>query len=57
MYGHFDKQPPFDGWLPGLGPYEPVVKDGKLYGRGAADGKISSTYKNSTLSKMETNAL
>jgi acetylornithine deacetylase/succinyl-diaminopimelate desuccinylase-like protein len=37
MYGHFDKQPPFDGWLPGLGPYMPVVKDGKLYARGAAD--------------------
>jgi len=37
LYGHFDKQPPFTGWLEGLGPYTPVVKDGKLYGRGAAD--------------------
>jgi len=37
MYGHFDKQPPFDGWFEGLGPYSPVVKDGKLYARGAAD--------------------
>jgi len=37
LYGHLDKQPEFTGWLPGLGPWEPVVHDGKLYGRGAAD--------------------
>jgi len=38
MYGHLDKQPPlYDGWLPGLGPYTPVIRDGKLYGRGASD--------------------
>src|SRR5262249_24927955 len=35
LYGHLDKQPEFTGWLPGLGPWEPVVRDGKLYGRGA----------------------
>src|SRR5207302_10576982 len=32
-----DKQPEFSGWLPGLGPWEPVLREGKLYGRGAAD--------------------
>ena len=37
LYGHLDKQPEFTGWLPGLGPWEPVVRDGRLYGRGAAD--------------------
>ena len=37
MYGHFDKQPEFTGWLPGLDPWEPVIRDGRLYGRGAAD--------------------
>jgi acetylornithine deacetylase/succinyl-diaminopimelate desuccinylase-like protein len=37
LYGHLDKQPEFSGWLPGLGPWEPVIRDGKLYGRGAAD--------------------
>ena len=37
LYGHLDKQPEFTGWHPGLGPWEPVVRDGKLYGRGAAD--------------------
>jgi acetylornithine deacetylase/succinyl-diaminopimelate desuccinylase-like protein len=37
LYGHLDKQPEFTGWLPGLGPWEPVLRDGKLYGRGGAD--------------------
>ncbi|HXI66848.1 MAG TPA: M20/M25/M40 family metallo-hydrolase, partial [Steroidobacteraceae bacterium] len=37
LYGHLDKQPEFSGWLPGLGPWEPVIRDGRLYGRGAAD--------------------
>ena len=37
LYGHLDKQPPFDGWREGLGPWTPVVENGLLYGRGAAD--------------------
>ena len=37
LYGHFDKQPEFSGWEPGLGPWTAVVRDGRLYGRGAAD--------------------
>jgi acetylornithine deacetylase/succinyl-diaminopimelate desuccinylase-like protein len=37
MYGHLDKQPPFEGWTDGLGPYIPVIRDGRLYGRGGAD--------------------
>ena len=37
LYGHLDKQPEFTGWLPGLGPWDPVLREGKLYGRGAAD--------------------
>ena len=37
LYGHVDKQPPSEGWHDGLGPYKPVVRDGKLYGRGGAD--------------------
>ena len=32
LYGHLDKQPPFDGWDEGVEPYKPVIKDGKLYG-------------------------
>ena len=37
MYGHLDKQPEMLGWADGLGPWEPALKDGKLYGRGGAD--------------------
>ena len=37
LYGHYDKQPEFTGWAADLGPWEPVIKDGKLYGRGGAD--------------------
>ena len=37
LYGHLDKQPPFDGWKEGLGPWTPVERDGRLYGRGSAD--------------------
>lgn len=37
LYGHLDKQPPMEGWSEGLGPFTPVVRDGKLYGRGGAD--------------------
>jgi acetylornithine deacetylase/succinyl-diaminopimelate desuccinylase-like protein len=37
LYGHMDKQPEFTGWSPGLSPWEPVLRDGKLYGRGGAD--------------------
>lgn len=37
MYGHMDKQPEFTGWLEGLDPWTPVLRDGRLYGRGGAD--------------------
>ncbi|OLR91209.1 M20/M25/M40 family metallo-hydrolase [Actinokineospora bangkokensis] len=37
LYGHLDKQPPVGGWSEGLGPWTPVLRDGKLYGRGSAD--------------------
>ncbi len=38
MYGHMDKQPPLLPWAKGLHPHKPVLRDGKLYGRGGADG-------------------
>jgi acetylornithine deacetylase/succinyl-diaminopimelate desuccinylase-like protein len=37
LYGHYDKQPEFTGWREGLGPWTPVLRDGRLYGRGGAD--------------------
>ncbi len=37
LYGHMDKQPEMVGWDDDLDPWKPVLKDGKLYGRGGAD--------------------
>jgi len=37
LYGHLDKQPEMTGWSEGLGPWEPVIRGDKLYGRGGAD--------------------
>ena len=43
LYGHLDKQPEFTGWEAGLGPWAPVVRDGKLYGRGGADSELGKS--------------
>jgi acetylornithine deacetylase/succinyl-diaminopimelate desuccinylase-like protein len=37
LYGHLDKQPEMTGWDADLGPWTPVIKGDKLYGRGGAD--------------------
>ncbi|MCY4655216.1 MAG: M20/M25/M40 family metallo-hydrolase [Gammaproteobacteria bacterium] len=37
LYGHYDKQPEFVGWRENLGPWKPVLENGRLYGRGGAD--------------------
>jgi acetylornithine deacetylase/succinyl-diaminopimelate desuccinylase-like protein len=42
LYGHLDKQPEFSGWNPGLGPWEPVMRGERLYGRGGADDGYAS---------------
>jgi acetylornithine deacetylase/succinyl-diaminopimelate desuccinylase-like protein len=41
LYGHLDKQPPAGGWSEGLGPWTPVIRGDRLYGRGAADDGYS----------------
>ena len=37
LYGHLDKQPEMKGWAEGTGPWTPVKKGDRLYGRGGAD--------------------
>lgn len=37
LYGHLDKQPEMVGWADGTGPWTPVLREDKLYGRGGAD--------------------
>ena len=37
LYGHLDKQPEMVGWAEGSGPWTPVRRDDKLYGRGVGD--------------------
>jgi acetylornithine deacetylase/succinyl-diaminopimelate desuccinylase-like protein len=37
LYGHLDKQPEMTGWAEGLGPWLPVLRGDRLYGRGGAD--------------------
>lgn len=39
VYGHYDVQPPDPLDLWDSGPFEPVVKNGNIYARGAADDK------------------
>ena len=42
IYGHYDVQPvdPLDQWT--SPPFEPVLKDGRIFARGATDNKVSS---------------
>jgi acetylornithine deacetylase/succinyl-diaminopimelate desuccinylase-like protein len=41
IYGHLDKQPPLGDWSDGLGPWQPVVRGDRLYGRGSVDDGYS----------------
>ena len=52
LYGHYDVQPadPFERWS--SEPFEPVVRDGKLYARGAADNKGPTIVHMAALSRV-----
>ena len=39
VYGHYDVQPPDPLKLWNSGPFEPVIKDGRVYARGSSDDK------------------
>ena len=49
IYGHYDVQPadPLDLWL--SPPFEPAIRDGRIYARGASDVKGSTTIAIETL--------
>ena len=42
LYGHLDKQPEMSGWRDGFGPWDPILEEGRLYGRGGADDGYSA---------------
>jgi acetylornithine deacetylase/succinyl-diaminopimelate desuccinylase-like protein len=42
LYGHLDKQPEMSGWNEDLDPWKPLIKNGRLYGRGSADDGYSA---------------
>ena len=42
LYGHMDKQPEMTGWDEGLGPWTPVLRGERLFGRGGADDGYST---------------
>jgi acetylornithine deacetylase/succinyl-diaminopimelate desuccinylase-like protein len=53
LYGHLDKQPEFTGWETGLGPWTPVQKGDRLYGRGGADDGYSAFAALTALEALE----
>ncbi|WP_020663833.1 M20/M25/M40 family metallo-hydrolase [Amycolatopsis benzoatilytica] len=53
MYGHLDKQPPVGGWSDGLDPWTPVVRDGRLYGRGSVDDGYSGYAASAALEAVQ----
>jgi acetylornithine deacetylase/succinyl-diaminopimelate desuccinylase-like protein len=54
LYGHLDKQPPFEGWEPDLDPWKPVLRDGRLYGRGSADDGYAAFAAVSAIKTLKT---
>ena len=54
LYGHMDKQPEMTGWDKELGPWKPVLKDGKLSGRGGADDGYSVFAALSAITYLQT---
>lgn len=53
LYAHYDVQPapPEQGWT--TDPWSPIVRDGRLYGRGAADDKSGIAMHAATLQALD----
>jgi acetylornithine deacetylase/succinyl-diaminopimelate desuccinylase-like protein len=59
IYGHLDKMPPLDpaGWDTGLSATDPVVRNGKVYGRGTNDDGYNSFVVLSALKYLQSKQL
>lgn len=57
LYGHLDKQPEMSGWHEDLHPWKPVLKDGRLYGRGAADDGYSAYASLTAINALQSQGL
>lgn len=57
MYGHLDKQPEMSGWHEELHPWKPVLKDGRLYGRGGADDGYSAYASLTAINALQSQGL
>ena len=56
LYGHLDKQPPVGGWSEGLGPWTPVERGERLYGRGSADDGYAGYAATAAVEAVKANA-
>ncbi len=57
LYGHLDKQPEMVGWDEDLNPWKPVLKNGRLYGRGGADDGYSAYASLTAIRALETQGI
>lgn len=57
LYGHLDKQPEMTGWNEDLHPWKPVLKEGRLYGRGGADDGYSAYASLTAIRALEAQGL
>ncbi|MFO0981240.1 MAG: M20 family metallopeptidase [Planctomycetota bacterium] len=57
LYGHLDKQPEMVGWAEGLGPWTPVLRGDKLFGRGGADDGYAAFASLTAVRALKDNAV
>lgn len=57
IYTHLDVVPASEGWTVPPSPFDPVIKDGRIYGRGVADSKGTVAALLTALCIMNANSL